>query len=145
MPTSCEIGAVQCELQAFGGHAGTLEKGSTNGLRAKFPARSPSTMAASSGRWRIRDKVGDTRVAAAAATGRHEHDRATRLALGEHARELEQCGRPDNSAAEPVRGGVAVGDDHDRAFPSGAWTLRDHRRQAASPAIVCAWTLRVET
>ena len=58
----------------------------TIGLRACAPATSPITIAASSGPWAGRGRAAPRRrVAAAAAAGRGEHDRALGLAGGEHA------------------------------------------------------------
>ncbi len=73
-------------------------------------------------------------VAAAAAAGRDEDDRALRLARREHACELEQRRRARQFGARAVRAGarrIAVRDDHDRARVGRARALRDDRRERA--------------
>ena len=69
-------------------------------------------------------EIGGAPIAAAAAAGGDEHDRATGLALGEHPRELQQRGRARQLGREPPRGSVAVGEDRDRAQPGRAGALR---------------------
>ena len=70
------------------------------GRRARSPRRRAD---ARSARRRSPSRAG---VAAAAAAGRDEHDRALRLARGEHARELEQRGGP-RQLGRATRGAAA--------------------------------------
>ncbi len=125
--------------------AAMLENGSTNGLCTTLPARSPSTIAASERLAVVLGEVGGARVAAAAAAGGDEHDRAARLALGEDARELEQGGGARELRRRARLGGVAMGDDHDRAHAGGAGRSAMTVVSVRVPSIVAAWIWRVLT
>src|SRR6185437_2391734 len=60
----------------------------------------------------VKCEIGGARVAPAAPAGRHEDDRATRLALREDTCELEQSSRTRQlRLAVAVRDGVTVGED----------------------------------
>ena len=96
------------------------------GRRARSPRRSGR-------RASMRDEVHRPGVAAAAAAGRDEDDRALRLARREHARQLEQRGRPRQfglrARAPPRRGGRR---SRSALAPLEPGALRDHRRRACA-------------
>ena len=131
-------------LQLLGAEPKPSEYGTTNGLRSRAPARSPSTIAASSGPCELGQEVGRAGCTAAAAAGGHQDDRAPGLARREHARELEQCRRRRQFRLGAPAGGVAVGEYHDRrarrSSPGAGrspWSACVRRRSSARGSSSC--------
>ena len=126
------IASASVRCSCSGAEPKPSEKGTTNGLRSCAPARSPSTIAASSGpRGRRRRSPPRRRRRRCRRWSRRARSCAG-LARGEHARQLEQRGRAGQLGPRAARGRVAVGEDHDRR------RVRSSPAAARSPWSACA-------
>ena len=115
VPTSWESAPETVRWRRHRGAAQRVREGRHEGLardRAREVAQHDRRVRLNAA---VRGEIRGAGVAAAAPAGGYEHDRALRLAGGEHARELEQRGGARELRARARAGGVAVGEQHDRA------------------------------
>jgi hypothetical protein len=117
---------------------------SRTGLRSLAPARSPSTIAASSGPSRFAAKS-----AAPASPPLPPLVDTSTIVRGSRAwrTRARAPAAPPSPTSRPraARSGVAMGEDHDRRGAGRPRALGDHRGSERSPSMVCARKRRVRT
>ncbi len=145
MPVSWVIASATVRWSCSGAEPSPSENEATSGRRVCAPARSPRTIAASSGPPAVPsvaalpssegldDELLRARVAAAAPARRGQDDRALGLARGEHACQLQQRRRRRQLRLRPPCRGVAMREDQDRRGAGRARTLARRSCSACAP------------